>query len=95
MKTRGSLTLISIVAGPSCWASPLGSQGPAVNKGSGSEEKPNIVFLLADDLGYGDLGCYGQTKIRTPNIDRLAREGMRLTAHYAGNNVCALHGACS
>src|SRR5215831_19132486 len=51
--------------------------------------KPNIVFILADDLGYGDLGCYGQTRIRTPNIDRLAAEGMRFTAHYSGNNVCA------
>src|SRR5262245_41325898 len=52
-------------------------------------ERPNIVFFIADDLGYGDVGCYGQTKIRTPNIDRLAAEGMRFTAHYAGNNVCA------
>ena len=51
--------------------------------------RPNIVFLLADDLGYGDLGCYGQTKIRTPNIDRLAAEGMRFTAMYSGCNVCA------
>ncbi len=51
--------------------------------------RPNIVFILADDLGYGDLGCYGQQKIRTPNIDRLAQEGIRFTAHYAGNNVCA------
>lgn len=54
-----------------------------------AQDKPNIVFLLADDLGYGDLECYGQTKIHTPNIDRLAKEGMRFTAHYAGNNVCA------
>lgn len=51
--------------------------------------RPNIVFILADDLGYGDLGCYGQTKIRTPNLDRMAAEGMRFTAHYSGNNVCA------
>ena len=51
--------------------------------------KPNIVFVLADDLGYGDLGCFGQKKIRTPNIDRLAAEGMRLTQHYSGNAVCA------
>src|SRR5882762_11037061 len=50
---------------------------------------PNIVFILADDLGYGDLGCFGQKKIRTPNIDRLAAEGMRLTQHYSGNAVCA------
>jgi arylsulfatase A-like enzyme len=43
---------------------------------------PNIVFIIADDLGYGDLGCYGQKKIRTPNIDHLAGEGMRFTTHY-------------
>ena len=52
-------------------------------------ERLNVVFILADDLGYGDLGCFGQTKIRTPNLDRMAAEGMRLTAHYAGHNVCA------
>jgi arylsulfatase A-like enzyme len=52
-------------------------------------KRPNVVFVIADDLGYGDLGCYGQTKIRTPNIDRLAAEGMRFTAHYSGCNVCA------
>lgn len=51
--------------------------------------RPNIVFIIADDLGYGDLGCYGQTKIRTPNLDRLARDGMKLTQHYSGSNVCA------
>lgn len=52
-------------------------------------KKPNIVFIMADDLGYGELGCYGQQKIRTPNIDRLAREGMRFTQYYAGSTVCA------
>src|SRR5512147_1735166 len=52
-------------------------------------KRPNIVFVIADDLGYGDLGCYGQKKIRTPNIDRLAAEGMRFTQHYSGNAVCA------
>ena len=41
--------------------------------------KPSIIFILADDLGYGDLGCYGQTKIKTPNLDKLAAEGMRFT----------------
>lgn len=50
---------------------------------------PNIVFILADDLGWGDLGVYGQRKTRTPNIDRLAAEGMRFKYHYAGNAVCA------
>ena len=51
--------------------------------------RPNIIFILCDDLGYGDVGPFGQKKIRTPNIDRLAAEGMKLTAHYAGHNVCA------
>ena len=50
---------------------------------------PNIVFILADDLGYADLGCYGQKKIRTPNIDKLASQGMKFTQHYSGNPVCA------
>jgi arylsulfatase A-like enzyme len=51
--------------------------------------KPNLVFILADDLGYGDVGCYGQKRILTPNIDRLAAEGMRFTQFYAGSTVCA------
>lgn len=51
--------------------------------------KPNVIFILADDLGYGDLGCYGQKFIQTPNIDRLAAEGMRFTQAYAGATVCA------
>lgn len=50
---------------------------------------PNIVFILADDLGYGEVGCYGQKKIQTPNIDRLAQEGMRFTQCYSGCHVCA------
>jgi arylsulfatase A-like enzyme len=50
---------------------------------------PNIIFILADDLGYGDLGCYGQKKIKTPNLDRLAAEGIRFTQCYAGSTVCA------
>ena len=51
--------------------------------------RPNIIFILADDLGYGDLGCYGQQRIQTPNIDKLAAEGMRFTQCYAGSTVCA------
>jgi len=54
-----------------------------------SAERPNIVLVLADDLGYADPGCYGQTKIHTPNVDRLAAEGVRLTAHYSASPVCA------
>ncbi|NWG13843.1 MAG: arylsulfatase [Acidobacteria bacterium] len=70
------------------YAMPLGF---ALLLGTGSlwARQPNIIFLLADDLGYAELGCYGQTKIRTPNIDRLAAEGMRFTQHYSGNAVCA------
>ena len=52
-------------------------------------ERPNIIFIMADDLGYADLGCYGQQKIRTPNIDRLAAEGTRFTQCYTGSPVCA------
>ncbi|MFC1562610.1 arylsulfatase [candidate division KSB1 bacterium] len=52
-------------------------------------KQPNIIFIMADDLGYGHLGCYGQKKIRTPNIDRFAAEGMRFTQCYAGSPVCA------
>lgn len=52
-------------------------------------DPPNIVFILADDLGYGELGCYGQGKIRTPNIDQLAKEGLRFAQHYTAAPVCA------
>lgn len=55
---------------------------------------PNIIFILADDLSWGDLGCYGQTKIETPNIDRIAAEGMLFTQAYAGNSVCAPSRSC-
>jgi arylsulfatase A len=51
--------------------------------------RPNIIFILADDLGYGDIGAFGQAKIKTPNLDRLAAEGMRFTQAYAGTTVCA------
>ncbi len=54
-----------------------------------AEKRPNILFILADDLGYGDLGCYGQRRISTPNLDRLASEGMRFTQAYSGATVCA------
>jgi len=51
--------------------------------------KPNIIYILADDLGYAEVGCYGQEKIETPNIDALAANGMKFTQHYAGAPVCA------
>jgi arylsulfatase A-like enzyme len=51
--------------------------------------RPNLIYILLDDAGYGDFGCYGQKTLRTPNIDRLASEGMKFTRHYAGSTVCA------
>jgi uncharacterized sulfatase len=51
-------------------------------------ERPNIIYIMADDLGYGDLGCMGQEEVKTPNLDRLADEGMLLTSYYAGCTVC-------
>jgi arylsulfatase A-like enzyme len=57
-------------------------------------DKPNILFILADDLAYGDLGCYGQKRILTPNLDRLAAEGVRFTQGYSGSTVCAPSRCC-
>ena len=59
-------------------------QSPEVN-----EAPPNVIFILADDLGYGDLSCYGQSNFSTPNIDQLAKEGLIFTQHYSGCTVCA------
>ncbi len=59
-----------------------------------ASKPPNIVFILADDLGYGDLGCYGQEMIQTPNLDRMAGEGIRFTQCYAGSTVCAPSRCC-
>jgi arylsulfatase A-like enzyme len=64
----------------------LGLAGLAVGHAG---EQPNVIYILADDLGYGDLSCYGQTRFETPNLDRLAGEGMRFTQHYSGSSVCA------
>lgn len=63
----------------------LGCKTVEVNK---KMEKPNIIFIMADDLGYGDLGSYGQTKIKTPNLDKMASEGIVFTNHYSGSTVC-------
>lgn len=62
-----------------------GRDNPTVDR----DGPPNILYILADDLGYSELGCYGQKKIRTPNIDRLAQNGIRFTQHYSGSAVCA------
>ncbi len=61
---------------------------------SAQTSRPNIIFIMADDLGYGDLGCYGQREIQTPQIDALAKNGMRFTQFYAGSTVCAPSRCC-
>lgn len=63
--------------------------GKTADRESENNVKPNIIYILADDLGYGDLGCYQQQIIQTPNIDRLAQNGMKFTQHYCGSSVCA------
>lgn len=77
MRARVLLALLVVGLG---WVAPT-QAAPA--------RRPNILFILADDLGWGDLSCYGQERFQTPNIDRLAAEGMKLTVHYSGSPVCA------
>ena len=76
-------------AGIALLAPVLGSPGQSTNSLPPAPRRPNIIFILADDLGYGDLGCYGQTRIKTPNLDKMAEEGIRFTSFYAGSTVCA------
>jgi arylsulfatase A-like enzyme len=71
------------------WLGMAAAAAAASGFGQPAKRPPNILFILADDLGYGDLGCYGQKKIATPNIDRIAQDGVRFTQAYAGSTVCA------
>ncbi len=75
-----SVLVVSTAFFPAC------HQGPVTNA---QRDKPNIIFIYADDLGYGDLGSYGQQDIKTPNLDRMADDGMLFTQAYAGHTVCA------
>lgn len=63
--------------------------GVANTHGATVSDRPNIIYVMADDLGWGDLGCYGQKRIHSPNLDKMASEGMRFTQVYAGSTVCA------
>lgn len=81
-----NLALIAFIL---CFAACKEQQGNATTKEVAENKQPNIIYILADDLGYGDLGCYGQTKFATPNIDKLASQGMLFTQHYSGSTVCA------
>lgn len=87
LQTFSTLTLATLAA----WLSPVAEQFARADE---KRSAPNIVFILADDLGYGDLGCYGQKRIKTPNLDRLASEGTRFPQCYAGSTVCAPSRCC-
>jgi arylsulfatase A-like enzyme len=63
--------------------------GRALAAHDGPAPRPNIIFIMADDLGYADLGCYGARSIKTPNLDRLAAQGLRLTDGYSNSPVCS------
>ena len=65
-----------------------GSLPTCISQDRESPEAPNVIYVMADDLGYGDLSCFGQKEIQTPNLDQMASEGMRFTDHYAGHTVC-------
>ncbi len=92
---REFLETAGIVAASACTCLlPSGCGALGRSADSKKSKQPNIIFVLADDLGYGDLGCFGQEAIQTPNIDRMASEGMRLTDHYAGSTVCAPSRCC-
>ncbi len=82
LKTVGlstaSIATSSLLSGSATWA-----------RAAPRAKKPNIVFILADDLGYGDLGCYGREDIKTPVIDRMAAEGVRFTQYYANGPECS------
>jgi len=82
MRTHSTVAVLMLLLG--CEA-----PAPTRDRAQGSPRPPNIIFILADDLGYGELGCYGQKKILTPRIDRMAAEGVRFTNAYSGNAVCA------
>ena len=66
----------------------------AATAATAADRPPNIVFIIADDLGWAELGCYGQKMIRTPSVDKLAAGGMKFTRFYAGNAVCAPSRCC-
>lgn len=70
-----------------CLPAVLAAKAP--KKPKANQQRPNIIFIMCDDMGYGDLACYGQPFISTPNIDRMASEGMRFTQAYAGSPVSA------
>lgn len=94
MKKINRRDFLSLAAGSAAAATLAGCVSELAEGGKIPAKKPNIIYILADDLGYGDLGCYGQKEIATPNLDKMAAEGIRFTQHYAGNAVCAPSRCC-
>jgi len=94
LKAAGLGAACAAAGAPGCGALAGGSlraaavRGPAAAMDGPAGRPPNFVVILCDNLGYGDVGCYGSTKHRTPHVDRLAAEGMRLTSFYATSGVC-------
>jgi arylsulfatase A-like enzyme len=89
-RVRGEAVGVAITLLSLCVVDPVSSAPEQVIvTPAPAPRKPSIIFILADDLGYGDLGCYGQAQIKTPNLDRLAEEGIRFTSFYSGSPVCA------
>jgi arylsulfatase A-like enzyme len=86
MPDRTSLSRRDLIAGA---AGTLAATAPGLRRAAAQSAKPNIIFILADDLGYADVSSYGQQDYTTPNIDRLALEGLRFTQAYANSAVCS------
>ncbi|GAB5515620.1 arylsulfatase [Rhodopirellula baltica] len=89
---RWALLLVCVAGVPNLDSTTVSAEESIAKDATAS--RPNIVLIVADDLGYGELGCYGQTKIRTPRLDQLAAEGIKLTNFYSGNAVCAPSRCC-
>ncbi|MBD1261961.1 arylsulfatase [Maribacter polysiphoniae] len=90
IKTIYLLPILFAIVFVACKNPKKTSENTATSRIEGKDVKqPNIIYIIADDLGYGDLGCFGQKKFSTSNIDKLASEGMVFTQHYAGTSVCA------
>src|ERR1041384_289476 len=78
MRTSWPLLIAGLLAALPGWA-----------RGGATPRKPNVIIIYADDLGYADLGCFGAKKIKTPNLDRMAKQGMRFTSFYVAQPVCS------
>ena len=82
------LSLLAALSSPAAAHAKEPVAGEQRDRAQGAQRPPNVVFILCDNLGYGDVGCFGGTKIRTPHVDRLAQRGMRLTHFYSASGVC-------